>query len=561
MSNEKEIVFYDVEVYPNFWCICFIDTNDERQYYTSDSTNLSGLVKTVNNSCLIGFNNYEYDDIIVQSIVAGYDNTSYIYKLSTTIMSGEKIWSTLDSFDIYKNCGTRNTALKRLASELGLNVQETPIPFDKKELEQDEKNLIVEYCFNDVLATKESFYKVRNTQGVLMSDTYKTKVSLSEQYGINKNWGNNALIKRIFNGFGTRWQRVRVKFQDKVKDPRFKVDYKKPPQAIGDLDITYDDGGIHGTNRTYLGKKVEKIHCFDYDSMYPFIMISLDMFGGETPKLVNLIEERFRLKAAGDERQANNKLIINAISGLLGYMESVLYDPIRALSMRVTGQQLVMILTEKIMSYGFEVLQINTDGVYFIGDMSEEIKKEIQEYIEQTTNIGISYDYYDKFIQKDVNNYVAKSGDKIIVKGVFTKNYHGTSLLTKDSARIVDILLVDKLIDNIDFSDTLKKYIDSNDLLPFSRTLYAGHKFDSTLDEHMQEHQRCNRIIATKNGLKSLVKYQKDKNRTIVFAKLPRTFTIVNDEINKYNISDLSIDYNYYLDEAQDRYNQFLGIK
>ena len=556
----KEVTFYDIEVYPTFWCICFIDTNDEKYYFTSDSQNLSKLHELVKTTCLVGFNNYEYDDIIVQNIMKGYDNTTLIYKLSNEIMMGEKYWSELDSFDLYKNCGTRNTALKRLISELGGNVQETPIPFDKPHLTEEDKRLIIEYCFNDVYGTKEAFYKVRNTQGVLLSETYKTKQSLSEQYGINKNWGNNSLIKRVFNGFSTRWQRVRVRFQDKVKDMRFKVDYKKPPQSIGSLDITYDDGGIHGTNRDYLGKLVKDVHCFDYDSMYPYIMIILDLFEGETPKLVNLIEERFRLKKLGDPRQANNKLIINAISGLLGYIESNIYDPIKALSMRVTGQQLVMLLTEKIMSYGFEVLQINTDGVYFIGDMSEEIKQEIQDYIVEVTTISVSYDHYDKFIQKDVNNYVAKQGDKITVKGVFLKNYHGTSLLTKTMPQIVDIMLADKLIDNVEFSTTLKRFIDNNDLLPFTRTLYCGHKFDRTIDDKLNSHQRCNRIVATKEGMTSLSKYQNATNRSIVFQKLPPHFKIINDDLSNYSVNDIDIDFNYYLREAQDRYDQFLRL-
>ena len=37
----KEVTFYDIEVYPTFWCICFVDTNDEN--YNSDVNDIEDV--------------------------------------------------------------------------------------------------------------------------------------------------------------------------------------------------------------------------------------------------------------------------------------------------------------------------------------------------------------------------------------------------------------------------------------------------------------------------------------------------------------------------------------
>ena len=182
----------------------------------------------------------------------------------------------------------------------------------------------------------------------------------------------------------------------------------------------------------------------------------------------------------------------------------------------------------------------------------------------KNTHIELEYENFDTFIQKDVNNYVAKKFNPKTndydykFKGKLVKNFNGRSILTKTQPHILDIMLVNKLVDNIEFSDTLKENQDS--LLKFCMTLYTGGKFNHTLDEYNNVHQKVNRIVATKDGIKSLVKVNSNTGKTIVFPDLPPQFTIINEDLSEIDFEELKnhIDWNYYLQLATRKYNLFM---
>ena len=562
----KPLAFYDMEVMIPYWCIGIITSNDEEYVFDSESKSLVELEEITKSHVMIGINNYDYDDILLQSINVGKHNPKIIKYISDSIIVGkEKYWSTLDSYDLLIATGVKNTSAKRLASELGLNVLETPVPFDKPTLTKDDKEQLVYYMMNDINIVKVAFNEVYDREGTLLKDKLRIKQFLADTYDINKNWGNNALIKRIFTKPIPRWYNYTILFGKFIKDPKLKIVADKLPIVYDGCVIDFGDGGIHGVHPDVKGKKLKNVHSLDFASLYPNLMILLELFGDNTNILVDLLKKRMELKQAGNDDQKAYKLIINAISGLLDYENSNIYDHNKALSVRYSGQQIALYVVELLVELGCKIINLNTDGVFFTNDdlTMEQINDIIREVYENT-NIELEYENFDTFIQKDVNNYVAKKLNpktndyEYKCKGKFVKNFNGRSILTKTQPHILDIMLVNKLVNDIEFSDTLAEH--KHDLLKFSITLYAGGKFDCTLDEHNNIHQRVNRIIATKDGIKSLVKLKKETGKTIIFPDLPPNFTIINESFDVLDLEELEkhVDWNYYLSLATQKYNLFI---
>ena len=79
--------FYDFEVFMCDWLVVIITTQDEEIIIHN---NPELLKKTMNNiNCLIGFNNNNYDDLILAGIISRNMNPSEVYKLSQSIINGE----------------------------------------------------------------------------------------------------------------------------------------------------------------------------------------------------------------------------------------------------------------------------------------------------------------------------------------------------------------------------------------------------------------------------------------------------------------------------------------
>ena len=80
--------FYDFEVFKNDWLVVFISENDEEIVVHNDLAILRKALERFD--CLVGFNNYSYDDLILTAIMQGYNNYE-VWKLSNAIVSGGNI--------------------------------------------------------------------------------------------------------------------------------------------------------------------------------------------------------------------------------------------------------------------------------------------------------------------------------------------------------------------------------------------------------------------------------------------------------------------------------------
>ena len=84
--------FYDFEVFKKDWLVVFVGQDNSEIVVWNDPAILKKALERFD--CLVGFNNYAYDDLILTGIMSGYNNYE-IWKLSNAIVNdGNKITNT-----------------------------------------------------------------------------------------------------------------------------------------------------------------------------------------------------------------------------------------------------------------------------------------------------------------------------------------------------------------------------------------------------------------------------------------------------------------------------------
>ena len=171
---------------------------------------------------------------------------------------------------------------------------------------------------------------------------------------------------------------------------------------------------------------------YGYDALYPNIMIEYNLLSRSIPRegkkeFRNIVDTRVKAKKAGDKNTANAlKICINALYGVSRDAKSPVYDPRNGRSVCVAGQLLLLDYVEhleKIPSVVF--VQLNTDGVFFCYDDTDETFDKIDEVTrewEKRTRLNMEFEDYKDIYQANVNNYVAISADgDVHAKGALFK--------------------------------------------------------------------------------------------------------------------------------------------
>ena len=154
---KKEIVFFDVEVYPNMWLLCWKlqgENHPVMQKFNPAPDDIVALLEYK----LVGFNCRRYDNHILYAGMLGASNEA-IYKLSQNIIqNGKGFYSeayNLSYTDIY-DFSSKKQSLKKFEIELGIHHQEMGIPWDEP-VPKEQWADVAEYCENDVIATEAVF--------------------------------------------------------------------------------------------------------------------------------------------------------------------------------------------------------------------------------------------------------------------------------------------------------------------------------------------------------------------------------------------------------------------
>lgn len=585
----KDLYFYDVEVFKYNSLVVFknIDGETIKIYSSSldglgeyidkgliNSVGFNGLEDFIKDKTLIGYNNYHYDDYIIQAMIdTALDNKSLeerqriikswndsiINKKSTINMKKVSCCKTIDCM---QQIDVSRPGLKKIEGNMGMSIVESDVDFNIDRPLTPKENLeTVKYCEYDVKATIEVF-KMRH-------EYFSSKdalVKMIDDKGLQDKaykWNTTSIVGQLLRSKDKLRQGLHVKdeFMDYV-DQEVKgmwaeltntldFKFKKRKVVVEEFDnvIEFGWGGLHGAPKGFI--KADDVRLMDVNSMYPNILINLNGLRDKTLEYQRILKYRLELKHAGKKKeQAPYKLILNSTYGLLNNQYSQLNNPYLAYSICVNGQIAVYELAKRLANVGAKVININTDGVAYAinGDMDQRVKDQW----EKEFNLKLDVDYFKHWIQKDVNNYIAVTDkDQIKVKGGDVNKYHDNKFFANNDIRITHIALVDYLVYGKRIDDTLTENID-NPLL-FQYILQAGGTYKGVVRADEPDNllsTKINRIFACKgNGIEILKKRQDDG--LVKFADTPKSMYLYNDDLKDFdNFKDI-VDLQWYYNLIQ----------
>lgn len=321
--ENKDIVFYDVEVFPNLFLINWkIKGPDHKivRMINPEPHEIEELFKYN----LIGFNCRRYDNHMLYARILGYSNEQ-LFNLSQRIVNGERNAFFGEAYnismtDIYDFASAGNKkSLKKLEIEMDIHHKELGLPWDKP-VPEELWETVAEYCDNDVIATEAAF-------DYLEAD-WTARQILADLAGMSVNDTTNTLTtKIIFEGNKKPQDRFCYRnLAEPVKDVDINPDIleflkKVCPEMMGQTHTGYNDkrqsilpyfpgykyeSGVS----TYRGEEVgeggyvyaepgmyKNVALLDIASMHPHSTIAECLFGPEyTSKFSDIVEGRVFIK-------------------------------------------------------------------------------------------------------------------------------------------------------------------------------------------------------------------------------------------------------------------------
>lgn len=486
---DKRIVFYDVEVFPNLFVVCWSYENDDNvQVLVNPSPReIEALLKLK----LVGFYNRNYDNHILYAAYLGY-NVEDLYKLSQKLISGSTGAKFGEAFnlsyaDIY-DFSTKKQGLKKFEIELGIHHMELGLPWDQpvpKELWQK----VIDYCINDVKATKAVFWARKGD--------FLARQILARLSGLSVNDTTQKHTAKIIFGEERNPQRDFV-YTDLSKDfPGYTYDrgvstYRG--ETVGEGGYVYAEPGMYSN-----------VALLDVASMHPTSISQLNLFGPYTRAFTELTAARLAIKrkelglAAGmfdgklaefvaDPESAKTlaealKIAINIVYGLTSAkFDNPFRDPRNKDNIVAKRGALFMIdLKHALQDMGVTVAHIKTDSVK-IPDATPEIIEFVKQFGEKW---GYTFEHeatYDKVCLVNDAVYIARETVPATLHGSnedawktrwhavgaqFQHPYVYKTLFTKEPLEFADLCETKSVTQgaiHIDFSTLEKSVVDPENL-------------------------------------------------------------------------------------------------
>ena len=506
-SNDAQIVFYDVEVFPNLFLVNWKYQGKDQpvvRMINPSPTDIEQLLRYR----LIGFNCRRYDNHILYARLMGYSNEK-LYNLSQKIVTGGKGCFFGEAYnisytDVY-DFSSKKQSLKKWEIELGIHHKELGLPWDEP-VPEERWVEVAEYCDNDVIATEAVFDH-------LQADWVARQI-LADIAGMTVNDTTNSLTTRII--FGTN------------RRPQGQFNYRNLAEPIYDLDIDTHDfladafpemmSKRHGDEdsvlpyfpgykyeagvSTYRGEEVGEggyvyaepgiyadVALLDVASMHPTSAISEALFGVDfTKRFKEIKDARVYIKhgdydsarrildgklapylddgkySASDLAQAL-KIAINSIYGLTAAaFENAFRDPRNKDNIVAKRGALFMIdLKHAVQAKGYKVAHIKTDSIK-IPDASMDI---IEFVIEFGKKYGYTFEHeatYERMCLVNDAVYIARyrggkyDGEWTATGTQFQVPYVHKKLFTREP------IVFDDMCETKSVTSAL--YLDKNENLP-----------------------------------------------------------------------------------------------
>ena len=406
-----------------------------------------------NNEWHISYNGLAFDAQITHNIIKDHENLMlmdgesaaeeiYGYAQEAIKKSSNKEFQTfpewemtIKQIDVFKLNHWDNMAklssLKWIQYSMDWeNIIDMPLEHTTKIDKQEQLDLIIKYCINDVESTKEIFNRSKPLIAL--------RKNLTDEYNINLyNASEPRISKELFAYYLgkelgiPKWElkklrtfRSVIKIKDLILDyikfetpefnnllEKFKTVEINPNQTKGGFkySVNYKGvkthfglGGAHGAMQpgVYESDNENVIMSSDVASFYPNLAIMNKISPAHLDKkaFCDLYEWFFTERKKIPKSDPMNyvyKIILNSTYGLSNDKNSFLYDPQFTMFITVNGQLTLMMLYEMIMEAIPEAIPLlqNTDGVETIIPRSKiDLYMEVCKKWEEITNLVLEHD-------------------------------------------------------------------------------------------------------------------------------------------------------------------------
>ena len=458
-AEEDPIVFYDVEVFPNLFVLCwkYYKEKDIFAVINPDPKYITDFVKKK----LVGFNNRRYDNHILYGRMLGYSEEQ-LYKLSQKIINNEPNATFLNAYnlsyaDIYDfSSAVHKQSLKKWEIELGIHHLELGLPWDQP-VPEELWEKVADYCKNDVASTEATWDHLKSdfvAREILADLSGMTVNNSTNQHSTKIIFGDNKhpqsefcyrdLSKPVKELDPEVSEFLWNKFPDMMKwwsentdsllpyFPGYSFENGKSVYKgveVGEGGYVYAEPGMYGD-----------IGLLDVASMHPHSALAECIFGPRfTKRFLELVEGRICIKRKDwdelndildgkltkyismiDSGEITSKDLSNAlktvINSVYGLTSASFENPFRDVRNKDNiiakrGALFMVDLAEEVRKHGWTVAHIKTDSI--------KIPNITQEIVDFVMDFGKRYGYefeweatYDKMCLVNDAVYIARYKNK-----------------------------------------------------------------------------------------------------------------------------------------------------
>lgn len=479
--EKSPIVFYDVEVFPNLFIICWKLLGDDTiiRMINPKPKEVEELFKYR----LVGFNNRRYDNHIIYARSIGY-SLADLFKLSQRIVAGSHnamfgAAYNISYTDIY-DFAAKKQSLKKWEIELGINHMENEYPWDEP-VDEEHWDEIADYCCNDVRATEAVWHECHAD--------FAAREILSKLTGLSVNQTTrNHITKLILEGDPNpkhNYVDLSEEFPGyeftKGADKKYHNMYRGTDVGFGgyvyaEPGIYYqtallDVGNMHGASIIALNKFMEHTHVYE-ELRSARMAIKARDYKAASKMLGGIFAPYLTSDDEADALANAIKLVLNSTYGIAAAtFDNPLRDPRDKNNIiALRGALFMRTLQDEVAKRGFTVAHIKTDSI--------KIPNATQEIIDFCMEFGRKYGYefehectYERICLVNNAVYIAKYDDK----GVRNKGGKHANEWTATGAEFAHPYIYKTLFTHepIEFKDLCETkevksviYLDMNEKLP-----------------------------------------------------------------------------------------------
>jgi hypothetical protein len=516
-SDPRPLAVLDTECYRNYWSIGFrnVENGNVRilEKWNDEELDRPMIARILRKFRVVSFNGINYDMPMIALAMSGADNETLKRASDAIILSDLKPWQFeelygvripdfIDHIDLIEVAPGQGS-LKAYAGRLHTKrMQDLPIDPDEH-IDQAKRDTLYSYLGNDLQGTVDLLTELQPQIALResMSDEYnidlrsKSDAQIAEaviKHEIEKITGRRIYKPEVRPGTFLYKPPKFIQFETEVMQRTLRDVMRSSfvvrrdgrvdmPPALAQAAIHLGTGvyrmgigGLHSSEVSVSQYSDDEYVLLDRDvtSYYPWIILILKLFPphlGEVFLKVYkaIVDRRISAKAAGLKSIAETlKIVINGSFGKFGSPYSLLYAINLMIQVTVTGQLSLLMLIERLVLRGFEVISANTDGL--VTKVPRARRAEFEAIVidwEMDTGFNTEETEYRSVHSRDVNNYIAITAEgKVKLKGVFAESGPGqpgaAGLKKNPSTEICTDAVVAFLKDGVPIETTIHECTD-----------------------------------------------------------------------------------------------------